>query len=111
MAIRWAPSARRHGIAHYRSEHVIQTATTTFRPPGPRERPVKRDCILYLGFDAGGLPLEVIAVELANGDLLVIHAMKMHAEYHRYVEKDADAKASDRRTRRRRARTSHRRAQ
>jgi hypothetical protein len=61
-----------------------------------------------LGFDNHGVPLEVVAVELAGGDLLVIHAMKMHPEYQPYLEEGTDAKASDRRARRRRTRAAQR---
>jgi hypothetical protein len=31
--------------------------------------------------DPGGVPLEVIGVELAGGDLLVIHVMKLRRKY------------------------------
>jgi len=55
--------------------------------------------VLFLGFDTRGVPLQVVAVEQADGNLLVIHAMKMRAQYQRYLEKGTDAKAKDRRTR------------
>jgi hypothetical protein len=37
--------------------------------------------LLYLGDDADGVPLEVMAVELDNRDLLVIHAMPLRDRY------------------------------
>jgi hypothetical protein len=37
--------------------------------------------VLVLGPDDRGVPLEVVAVELRDGDLLVIHAMRMRAKY------------------------------
>ncbi len=36
---------------------------------------------MFLGPDQRGIPLEVVAVELVGGDLLVIHAMGMRANY------------------------------
>ncbi len=42
---------------------------------------------LYLGDDADGMPLEVMAIKLTSGDLLVIHAMEMREKYReRYTE-------------------------
>jgi len=41
----------------------------------------QHDLVLFLGPDQHGVPLEVVAVELADGDLLVIHAMRMRAIY------------------------------
>jgi len=40
-----------------------------------------------LGDDAEGTPLEVIAIELEAGDILVIHAMELREKYReRYLE-------------------------
>lgn len=41
----------------------------------------EQDLMLFLGPDQYGVPLEVVAVELADGDLLVIHPMQMRAKY------------------------------
>jgi hypothetical protein len=41
---------------------------------------------LYLGDDAEGTPLEVMAVELEDGDLLVIHAMALRNRYRAQYE-------------------------
>jgi hypothetical protein len=58
---------------------VIEHCGLRFRvfPPsgGADER------ILYLGDDADGVPLEVMAVELSGDDLYVIHAMPLRAKY------------------------------
>lgn len=35
----------------------------------------------FLGPDEKGVPLEVMAIDLAEDDLLVIHAMKMRRKY------------------------------
>ena len=40
-----------------------------------------RDRVLFLGADVNGVPLEVLGIELANGDLLVIHAMRLRSTY------------------------------
>lgn len=37
--------------------------------------------IMFLGSDDHGVPLEVVGIELADGDLLVIHAMKLRRKY------------------------------
>jgi hypothetical protein len=36
---------------------------------------------VYLGDDQDGRPLEVIAVELESGELLVIHSMPLRTKY------------------------------
>jgi hypothetical protein len=42
--------------------------------------------LVFLGDDAKGLALEVMAVELGNGDLMVIHAMKLSERYRDWYE-------------------------
>ena len=37
--------------------------------------------LLFLGDDESGVALEVVAVELASGDLYVIHAMPLRDRY------------------------------
>lgn len=44
------------------------------------------DRLLYLGDDQDGVALEVIAVELDNGALYVIHAMPLREKYRREYE-------------------------
>jgi hypothetical protein len=44
------------------------------------------DRFLYLGDDEDGVELEVMAVDLDDGDLLVIHAMRMRARYRNMYE-------------------------
>lgn len=79
MAYRFARSAARHGIARARAAHVIANC------PDPiyeiTESPDEPDRVLFLGPDQDGVPLEVIAVELDGGDLLVIHAMRLRTSY------------------------------
>jgi hypothetical protein len=47
-------------------------------PAGPRP---KVDRLVYLGDDPDGGALELVAVELAGGELLVIHAMPLRDRY------------------------------
>jgi hypothetical protein len=42
---------------------------------------VRPNRLIYLGDDAAGAPIEVMAVELAAGELLVIHAMPLRQKY------------------------------
>ena len=48
--------------------------------------PVGAARVIYLGDDARGIALEVMAVELESGDLLVIHAMRLREKYRREYE-------------------------
>lgn len=41
---------------------------------------------MYLGDDADGVPLEVMAVEFEDGSLLVIHAMPLRDKYREQYE-------------------------
>jgi len=89
MGMIWARSATRHEICPERSGYVIDQSRTFSKVPAPSNSPpglnVPRR--LYLGDDEDGIALEVMAIELESGDLLVIHAMEM-AEKHRerYLE-------------------------
>jgi len=49
------------------------------RVPPPAGQPDER--LLFLGDDADGVALEVMAVELEDGDLYVIHAMDLRERY------------------------------
>ncbi len=44
------------------------------------------DRLVFLGDDEVGVPLEVLAVELADGVLLVIHAMPLRDKYLKQYE-------------------------
>lgn len=77
MAIRFSPSASRHRVSHERSRHVVENCACPLYSDDPDEE----DLVVFLGPDNRGVPLEVIAVELADGDLLVIHAMKLRRKY------------------------------
>jgi len=87
MEIRFAQSARRHRIGRAHARHVIEHPSVTLRVPPPEDSDLKDERTLFLGDDESGRPLEVMAVELADGSLFVIHVMvvrdKYRAEYER----------------------------
>lgn len=58
---------------------------STFPHPlsAPDDEPDRTDRVLFLGPDAAGVTLEVVGIELDNGDLVVIHAMRMRRRYER----------------------------
>lgn len=62
-----------------RTRHVIERCGLRFRTSPPQGATDER--ILYLGDDADGVALEVMAVELSDGTLYVIHAMPLRARY------------------------------
>lgn len=87
MDLRWARSATKHRIARERSRHVIEHARLRFEQPPPTDAPAEAESrLVYLGDDAHGVALEVMAVELANGSLLVIHAMPLRDRYRKQYE-------------------------
>jgi hypothetical protein len=78
MEIRFAASADRHGISHERSRYVVEHCGYVY----PDE-----DIFFCFGDDVNGVPLEVGYVEVEDNTVLVIHAMRLRAQYVRlYVE-------------------------
>ena len=59
--------------------HVVEHAGLRFRLPPPPGQ--EDDRLLYLGDDEEGVTLEVMAVELEDGALFVIHAMPLRKKY------------------------------
>lgn len=90
MNVRWAKSASKHRISHARSGHVARTAETIIRQPAPAGSPLEEDRIVFLGPDPNGVMLEVMAVEVEQG-LLIIHAMKMRPQYRPFLKKERNA--------------------
>jgi hypothetical protein len=90
MEIRWARSAAKHRINRARSGHVVKTAATIIQEPAPEDSPLEVDRIVFLGPDPNGVMLEVVAVEIENG-LLIIHAMKMRAQYRPFLKRKRNA--------------------
>lgn len=58
---------------------MIEHCGLVFRVAPPTDREEER--LVYLGDDAAGDALEVVAVDLEGGSLLVIHAMPLRARY------------------------------
>jgi hypothetical protein len=86
VQIRWARSARRHRINRARIAYVIENCGLIFveqptagAPAGASER------LVYLGDDANGAALEVMAIPLEDG-ILVIHAMALREKYRAQYE-------------------------
>lgn len=86
MHIAWARSARKHKISQLRSGQVARTAETIIRLPAPEDSPLGEDRLLFLGPDPNGVMLEVIAIEIDDG-LLIIHAMRMRVQYRRFLRR------------------------
>lgn len=84
--IRWARSATRHRIKKWQARHVIEHCGLVFRVQADHEGD---DRLVFLGDDEEGRPLEVMAVELDDGVLLVIHAMQMRERYRPFYEEAA----------------------
>ena len=83
--ISWARSATRHRVARARSAFVIEHCGLVFRVPPPAGQLDER--LLFLGDDAEGVALEVMAVGLQGGELYVIHAMELRERYRpQYME-------------------------
>jgi len=82
MELRWARSATKHRISRARARYVIEHCGLRFEQPPPTGAAVSADPrLVYLGDDADGIPLEVMAIELTDGSLLVIHAMPLRDRY------------------------------
>lgn len=66
---------------------MIEHAGLRFEQPPPAGAPAGTELrLLYLGDDADGVALEVMAVELEDGSLLVIHAMRLRERYREQYE-------------------------
>ena len=82
MQIRWGRSTRRHRISRERIAHVIEHCGLVFATAPPEGAPAgASERLVFLGDDAQGRPLEVMAVQLEDGSILVIHAMALRAKY------------------------------
>lgn len=81
MELRFADSSHRHGISRERIRYVIKHCRSPLYPADSED-----DEVLFLGDDEHFVPLEVMAVELDDGDLLVIHAMKLRRKYREAYE-------------------------
>ncbi len=82
--VTWARSAGRHRIPRARTLFVIQQAGVCFEDRTHRKG---RSRLYFFGDDEDEQPLEIVAVELEDGNLLVIHSMPMRERVEeRYTE-------------------------
>lgn len=88
VELRFARSATRHRISRESIRHVVARYRVRFEEPPPADGPDSLPMrIVYLGEDARGRELEVMAIQLASQGQLVIHAMPMRNKYRtRYEE-------------------------
>jgi hypothetical protein len=79
IEIEWARSATKHRISRQRSRHVIDTIDLFSEQWIPeKSAPLNSDPrLVFLGEDAEAVKLGIVAVELNQASLLVIHAMPM----------------------------------
>ena len=83
--IGWARSATKHRVSRERSLFVVRHAGICFAEGDEWEYESQR--VVFLGSDADGLRLEVIAAIEESGSLHILHAMSMRERYGRkYVE-------------------------
>jgi hypothetical protein len=76
LALRFWRTAFRHGLSRSRARYVVEHCACPLYPPS-----IEDDLVAFLCMDAHGVPLEVIGVELADGDLLIIHAIKLRGRF------------------------------
>ena len=87
MNLRWARAATRHRISRERSRYVIEHCGLCFEQDPPPGAPAGASArLVFLGEDARGVALEVMAVELDEESLLVIHAMALRDRYRTQYE-------------------------
>jgi hypothetical protein len=85
--VRFARSATKHRISKESIRHVIGNYRVRFEEPPPAGSPAwSTTRIVYLGEDAQGHSLEVMAVEGIGGEHLVIHAMAQRERYRKRSE-------------------------
>jgi hypothetical protein len=75
--IEWARSATKHRVSRERSRHVIEHCGGFFEQDPPPEMHDPDPRLVFLGDDEGGIPLEVIAIQVGVSRLVVIHAMRL----------------------------------
>ena len=77
--VSWARSATKHGVPRVQSAFVIEHCGLMFRVPAPAGQ--RDDRLVFLGDDEHGVALEVMAVELDDEQMHVIHAMGLRKRY------------------------------
>jgi hypothetical protein len=96
--LRWARAATKHRISRERSRYVIEHCGLRFEQEPPADAQVGASTrFVFLGDDAEGTALEVMAIGLEGGGLLVIHAMPLRDRYRKQYEevKDGEGEEAD----------------
>ena len=87
MELKWARAATKNLISRERSRYVIEHCGLRFEQEPPAGSPDDASVrLVFLGDDEDGLELEVMAVELDDDSLLVIHAMGLRDRYRTQYE-------------------------
>lgn len=87
MNLRWARAATKHRISRERSRYVIEYCGLRFEQDPPADAPESASSrLVFLGDDEEGIALEVMAVELEDDALFVIHAMPLRDRYRKQYE-------------------------
>jgi hypothetical protein len=87
VEVRFARSATRHRVRKDDIRHVIANYRVRIaEPPPPGREGVPDARLVFLGKTTQGRTLEVMAVTLPGGDLLVIHAMALRNKYKQKYE-------------------------
>lgn len=90
----WTAASRKHGVHRDQVRAMLRGAVSVLvRPADPPRRP--DEALLFLSADADGSLIEVVAVELDDGCLRIIHAMPMRAAYRRLHESAGAGTGSD----------------
>jgi hypothetical protein len=85
--LKWARAATKHRIARERSRYVIEHCGLRFEQDPPADAPETAGSrLIFLGDDEEGIALEVMAVELEEDALFVIHAMPLRDRYRMQYE-------------------------
>jgi hypothetical protein len=85
----WTRSATKHRISRERSLHVVRAAGICRRESEYADEWHGDPRFLFLGPDAEGCPLEVIAVAPADGSLMIIHAMPLRERFQGWYQEAA----------------------
>jgi hypothetical protein len=85
--LKWTRAATKHRISRGRSRYVIDHCGLRFEQDPPADAPENASTrLVFLGDDDEGTALEVMAIELEDDALLVIHAMPLRDRYRKQYE-------------------------
>jgi hypothetical protein len=80
-------SALKHGITAESMIWVVERAGLIFARSSEPERDRNSEQDVYLGDDPDGVPLEVMSIPTADGEVHIIRAMPLRAKFHdQYLE-------------------------